>query len=166
MDNLLSLNTNIMFWTWVTFLVLIVVLGKFGWKPIINALDARISKIKEDIDHAEKNRVSSEKLIADQKELISKAHSQSEEILAKAKKEATDAKNEIVEKARNEAQDIADKAKEEVNLAKSRALDELKSEVGKISVDIAGKIISKSLTAKDHDKLISDSLSQYQNSKG
>jgi len=67
MEVLLIPTPNIMFWTFVTFGLLVIALGKWGWKPIIHALDARITKIRSDLDHAEKNRAQSDKLIEEQK---------------------------------------------------------------------------------------------------
>lgn len=166
MDKLLEPNLNIMFWTVITFLLLLIALAKWGWKPIIHALDARINKIKADLDHAEKNRIHSDKIIGEQKELLAQARSDAEAIIAKAKQEASRSKEELLEQARKEAQEVANRAKVEVENAKVKALDELKSEVGKISVEIASKIINKSLTVKDHEEFVMASLREYQNLKG
>jgi F-type H+-transporting ATPase subunit b len=166
MQDLLIPTTNIMFWTWITFGLLVLALGKWGWKPIIQALDTRINKIKSDLEHAENNRVHSDKLIAEQKEILSQARSEAEKILNKAKQEAAGAKEEVLDAARKEAQEVAKRATAEIENAKNRALEELKGEVGQLSVDIAGKIIKKSLSAKDHEDLVMTSLKEYQNLKG
>jgi len=153
---------NIVFWTLVTFGVLIVVLGKFGWKPIVEALDNRINKIKGDIDHAEKAKAEAEKVLAEQKAILGESRAKSDEIISKAKVEGTEVKDEIVSKAHKEAHNIIDKAKTEAELAKSQAIDELKNEVSLISLDIAGKVIGKTLSLKDHEDFIMKSLRQYE----
>ncbi len=161
--SLLKLSGSLMVWTFIAFGVLVFVLGKFGWAPIIKALDNRRNKIKEDMEAAEANRKKSEEILAQQKEQLSKARSEADQFIAKAKTEAEEVKAEIEKKANAEAANIIDKAKEAVEIAKTKALEDIKSEIGNISVDIASKLIGKALSAKDHEELILNSLKQYQN---
>ncbi len=148
-------------WNLITFGVLVIVLGKYGWKPIIHSLDARITKIKEDIDLAKRNRQEADKILADQKKLLSDARSEAANIVSKAKTDGTARKNEIVEKARKEAQDIIQKAMDEAENAKSRVMDDLRNEMGLLSLQIAGQVIGKTLSPKDHEDLVLKALSQY-----
>ncbi len=148
-------------WNVITFALLVFVLGKFGWKPIIHSLDARMAKIKGDIDLAKRNRQESDQILAEQKKLLSDARSDAGEIVSKAKTDGNAMKDEIIEKARKEAQGIVQKAVDEAESAKSRVMDDLKNEMGLLSLQIAGQVIGKTLSPKDHKDLVIEALSQY-----
>ena len=154
---------SLMFWTVITFGVLLAILSKYGWGPIINALDGRMEKIKADIDHAEKSRLESEEILVQQKELLGRARSEAQGIIEKARADGVQMKDEIVSKARQEANAATEKARREVEGAKEKAIEELKNEVGQISLDIASKVINKTLKPADHQELIAKALSEYQN---
>ncbi len=156
------LSGNVFFWTLVTFGILVYILGKYGWKPIINALDNRIESIKNDIAFAEREKERATKIVYEQKEVLSKARNEAQGIISHAKKEADVMKDEILSKARIEAKNVVEKARQDIESSKTSAIEELKNEMGKLSLDIASKVIEKSLDPKDHQELISKALSQYQ----
>ncbi len=159
----LKLTGGIIFWTLITFGLLVLIIGKYAWKPIINALDARRERIKEDIKNAKDNKDQAQKILEEQKKLLEESRKEAENIIVNARSEAIIVKKEELDKVNLQAKDIIDKAKKEVETAKNKALDELKKEIAIISLDIASKIINKSLSYKDHEELINRSLDQYQN---
>jgi len=152
------LTGNIVFWNLLTFGVLVIILGKYGWKPIMKALDSRREKLKAELDHAEAKHQEAERLLANQKTIISEARNEADQIVAKARLEAEHLRDAYLKEAHHVGDGIIDKAKQEATNAHIQAFDELKSELADISIGIASKIIGKTLSAKDHEDIILQSL--------
>ncbi len=165
MDSLLKVEPGLLLWTIITFVILLLILWKTAWKPIVDVLDSRAKQIKGDIESAENGRVEAEKLLAEHKEMMSKAKGEVKSLIAEGKASAEKVKNEIVDSARKEASEISEKAKNEIEVAKQRAFDELKTEIINISTDIASKIITKSLDANDNIKLVEEALNNLGDKK-
>lgn len=158
--NPLQINTGLIFWTLVTFVLLLIVLYLTAWKPIIRALDSRADKIQGDIDQANQDREEAEKLLAARKAELDEQLSKAQEIIAEGKKDAEALKEDIVARANSEAEDIKDRTKREIELAKQKALSEIQNTVLDLSVSIAGKIIDKELDAQTHKALVEKSLAE------
>lgn len=159
-EGLLKVDPGLLLWTIITFLVLLLILWKAAWRPIVEALDARAEKVRGDIETAERNRLESEKLLAQHKELMDKAKEEALQVLAEGKTDAEKLKNSIVEKAGIEAKDITERARKEITMAKDKALSELKAEVVNLSTAIAAKVISKNLNPDDQKAFIDEALSK------
>ena len=141
---------GLMFWTCVVFSLLLILLKKFAWKPILSAVDARNRGIEEALALAKKTKDEMANLKADNKMLIQEARSERDQML----KEAREMKNAIISEAKNTAKEEADKmiasAKAVIENEKAGAISELKSTVGSLSVDIAEKVLRAEL--KDAEK--------------
>ncbi len=159
-EGLLKVDPGLLLWTVITFLVLLLLLWKAAWKPIVEALDARAEKIRGDIDQADKSRQEAEKVLAEHKELMANARGESAKIIAQGREEAEKVKTEIVEKASKEAKDLAERAKKEIVLAKETALNELKTEIVNISTEIASRVIEKNLKPEDQNALVEEALNK------
>ena len=126
-----------MFWTCVVFSLLLILLKKFAWKPILSAVDDRNSGIEEALALAKKTKDEMANLQANNKILLQEARSERDQML----KEAREMKNAIISEAKNTAKEEADKmiasAKAVIENEKAGAISELKSTVGSLSVDIA-----------------------------
>ena len=159
-EGLLKVDPGLLLWTIVTFALLLLILWKFAWKPIIQALDARAEKVRGDIENAEKSRQESEKILAEHRESMSGAREEAAKIVAQGRKEAEDLKNSIVEKAAKEAQELSERVKKEIELAKENAINEIKTEIVVISTEIASKIIERNLTPEDQSSLVKEALNK------
>jgi F-type H+-transporting ATPase subunit b len=157
-EGLLKVDPGLLLWTIITFIVLLLILWKAAWKPIVEALDARAEKIRGDIESAEKSRLEAERLFAEHKAMMDKAKEEAASIIAEGKADAERLKNSIVEKANQEAKDLIERARREINLAKDKALAEIQAEVVTISTDIAAKIIAKNLKVEDQKALVEEAL--------
>lgn len=155
-EGLLRIDPGLYLWTVITFSILVLILWKFAWRPIVNALDARAEKIRGDIDKTENARFEAEKLMAEYKELMANARQESAQIIQKGKDEAEAVRGEIVEKARKESSEIAEKAKNDIELAKDKALVEIKTEVVSFSTEIASKIIRKNINSDDQKAIVEE----------
>lgn len=151
---------NVSFWTIVNFILLLIVLRIFAWKPVLAIIERREKKIRDALEQADKAQKEAEKKLEEHKNLFEKGRIESAEMIAQAKEKANKIQNEILEKANSEALLLIKKAKDEISLEREKALKEIKSKVADISVAIAEKMIRKSITVDDHRELISSSIKE------
>ena len=155
---------GLIFWTTVVFTLLVLLLKKFAWKPILSAVDERNKSIKDSLAQAEKARSEMSELTANNEKIIAQAKVDRDIIL----KEARDMKNEIISEAKDKASKEADKivstAKEQISNEKMKALTELKNHVADLSIDMAEKILKLELSDSSKQKeLITKALNDSNN---
>ena len=160
MDNpLVTPEWGLIFWTGLSFLILLFILGKFAWKPILNSVNEREGSIKKALAEAEEARKEMQNLQADNERILKEARAERESML----KDARDMKNKIVSDAKEAAQVEADKmikqAQATIESEKKAAVADIKSQVADLSVEIAEKVIKEQLSNKDKQlKLVDDML--------
>jgi F-type H+-transporting ATPase subunit b len=159
-EGLLKVEPGLLIWTIITFLVMVLILWKSAWTPIVNALDARAEKLKGDLDKAEKARLEAEEILNKHNILMNNAKNDTAQIIAEGKANAEKIRSEIITKAGQEAKEIAEKAKREVIMAKDKAISDLKLEIVNIATDIASKIIVKNLKPEDQDAIVKNALNK------
>lgn len=155
---LLDVNPGLAIWTTITFLVVFLILKKFAWGPIAEALDSRAEKIHSDIDRAESIRKEAEARLNEYMAKLDSLRDEGQEIMSEARKDAEKLKEEILESARKEAEAQREQGVRDVKLAADKALERLHKEVADLSVAVASQILGKTLKAEDHKKLIEESL--------
>ena len=150
--SLVTPAVGLMFWTCVIFVLLILVLKKFAWKPILSAVDQRNESISNSLLAAEKARDEIASLTANNEQIIAQAKLDRDALL----KEAREMKSEIISKAKetatNEADKIISSAKEQITNEKMKALTELKNQVAAISIEMAEKVLGSELSNADAQK--------------
>lgn len=159
--DLITPEFGLVFWTAIMFLLLLGILRKFAWKPILGAVSDREEGIKKALASAEKARLEMQNLTADNERILKEARAEREALL----KEARDLKAKIVADAKDEAQAQANKMIEQAQIAiaseKKSAMAELKNHVAGLSVEIAEKMIREQLSNKDKQlKLVEDMLGE------
>jgi F-type H+-transporting ATPase subunit b len=159
-EGLLKVDPGLLLWTIITFVVMMLILWKVAWRPIIDAMDARAEKVRFEIDNAERTRQEAEKLLSQHKAMMDNAKNETSQIIAKGREEAEKMKNEILERANNDSRAIAERAKKEIELAKDKALADIKTEVVLLSTGIASKIISKNIKPEDQKALVEEALNK------
>ncbi len=160
---LVTPNVGLLFWMLVSFTLLLIVLKKYAWKPILNSLKEREDSISEALSTAEKARAEMEKLKANNEAIIREARLEKEKIL----KEAREIKTQILEKAKEEASQEASKiievARLNIRQEKAMAVDEIKKQVAELSVDVAEKILREKLASgAEQRKIIEKYLDDIQ----
>jgi len=149
---------GLLFWTFVIFLLFWALVGKFGFKPIKNALKERENDIQSALDEAKKAREEMAKLNSDNQRLINEAREERSKMLREAKetgdKLIADARN----KAKEEAQKIVVDARNEIENQKNKAITEVKNKVGQMSIDIAEKLIRQQMGQTQEQKTLVDKL--------
>jgi F-type H+-transporting ATPase subunit b len=141
-------------WTLVAFVVLLVLLAKFAFKPIAQALDRRSETIKKSIDDAEKQRAESKKLMEDYQRQLAEARNEAGKIIEEARQLGERVRKEVVEKANTEASAAVQRAQEEINRQKDKGIQEMKDTVADLSVQIASRVIEKEVNEATHRQLI------------
>ena len=159
----MSIDLNTMIWSIINFLLLLAILYKFLYKPLLDVLDQRKEEVANNLSQAEASRKEAEEMFADYKRQLANASNEAEEIIAKANKAAEEAKNELIAQAREEAAAISRKAQEEISREKEKAMKEVRDEIAGLAVLAAGKVLEKSITVEDHEKMINDFVSQVGN---
>ena len=146
--DLLKPEFGLIFWTAISFALLLFILRKFAWKPILGAVNSREEGIKEALASAEKARREMENLHADNERILKEARLERETLL----KEARDIKAKMISDAKDEAQAQANKMIEQAQVAieseKKAAMTELKNLVASLSLEIAEKVVRKELSNK------------------
>ena len=157
--SLLSPEPGLIFWTAITFILVMLILKKIAWGPILTALQERETGIQSSIDRALQAKDESEAILLKNRELLSKADAEADRILREGKDYAEKLRADITEKAQSEAKKMIASAKDEIEQEKRRALDVLRNEVADLAVKGAEKIIKTALDA-DMQKKIVDSMIQ------
>jgi len=155
---------GLIFWTTVVFTLLVLLLKKFAWKPILSAVDERNQSIKDSLAQAEKARSEMSELTANNEKIIAQAKVDRDLIL----KEARDIKNEIISEAKDKASKEAEKlvttAKEQILNEKMKAITELKNHVADLSIEMAEKILRSELSDVAKQKeLVTKALKESKN---
>ncbi len=156
---MLTPEIGLVVWTTISFLILLFILGKYAWKPIINALNQREEGIKKALESADEARKEMQNLHADNEKLLAQARVERDAML----KEAREIKDKIVADAKNEAQEQGAKmiaqAKATIESEKKAAVAELKEQVAHLSLEIAEKVVRNELADKDKQlKLVENML--------
>ena len=155
---LVTPGIGLLFWMALSFTIVFIILKKFAWKPIMNALKDRENSIAEALNAADKARKDVEGLKADNEKIIAEARKEKDLIL----KEARDIKEKIVAEAKTQANAEAQKSIENARMVihneKTAAINEIKQQVAELSVSIAEKIIQKELKDKKEQDTLVDNL--------
>ncbi len=166
MDNpLVQPDPGLFLWTILTFLVLLVLLAKFAWKPLLALLDRREEMIRQSLDDAEKAKQELQRLQQESKEILSKARVEAQSILAKSRSEAEKLKGELRQEAKVQADSILRDAEKQIQVETEKAIAVLKNEVVDLSLLVASKLIKKNLSKEDNQSLIEESLKQVESSR-
>lgn len=157
--DLVTPDVGLLFWTFISFIILFVLLKKFAWKPIVGTVNDREQSIREALASAEAAKKEMENLTADNEKILQEARAEREAML----KEARELKAKLIADSKEEAKLAADKmisnAQEAIETEKKAAVAELKNQVASLSVEIAEKVMKAELSDKEKQlKLVEDML--------
>ena len=142
---LITPDFGLLFWMTLAFLLLMFMLGKFAWKPVLKALKEREASIHEALHEADKAREEMKHLQFSNEELLKEAKNERDSILNDARKVRDKIIEEAHAKAAEEAMRVVESAKVSINNEKMAAMTELKNQVGEISLEVAKKILQREL---------------------
>jgi F-type H+-transporting ATPase subunit b len=149
-------------WTILTFLVLLGLLARFAWRPLLDALERRQESIRKSLDDARQARQELERVKADAAKLLAEARSEANEIVSRTRSDAARFADEMKAQARTDAQALVKQADREIAIQTARAVESIRREAVELSVAIASKILRRDISREDHERLIQDTLQEMQ----
>ena len=153
-ESFVGVNVWTMIFAWCNLLILYLFLKKILFVPMKKMIDSRQKEIDDMYQNAEEAETTAEAMKVSYEEKMSKANEESEEILKTALRRAQLKEEEIIRDAQTEASRIFERAEEQIALEKKRALSEVKDEVSGMAVEIAGAIIGREVSSKEHSEFI------------
>lgn len=153
---LLKIDPGIIIWTWITFLLVLAILGASTWKIILKGLNARADKIQEDLEEAEKTRENAKKSLAAYREQIDNAKVEASAIIENARVEANRIRDKIINNAREEAELNKNKIMSEIDRSKEEAMNSVKKQALDIAVVMAETILKRNVNKEDNQALINE----------
>ncbi|MBS4206793.1 F0F1 ATP synthase subunit B [Bacillus sp. FJAT-50079] len=149
-------NGGDILYTIAAFLVLMYLLKKVAWGPLMGIMIKREEHIANEIEAAEKSRIESNKLLEEQRALLKEARQEAQAMIESSKEHGEAQREEIIQTARQEAERIKESALLEINQQKEQAIGALREQVASLSVLIASKVIEKELNEEDQQQLINE----------
>lgn len=155
---LFAINPGLFIWTWVIFLILLFVLRKWAWGPILGALETREKRIQEALDRAARDRDEAARLLKEHRRLLDESRNQAQNILAESRKAAERLRGELLDEARKQKDHIVAGAKGEIERERDQALEALRREAVDLSITAASRVLEKNLDSEENRRLVEDYL--------
>jgi len=149
-------------WTLAIFAIVVFVLGKFAWGPVLSLLQQREEFIRRSLSDAKHDRDEAEARLKEYSAQLQSAHAEATKIVEDARNAAQRLREETTGKARAEADGIVKNAERQIQLETARALQQIRTEAVELSVMIASKLIQRNLSKEDNERLIEDALKQVE----
>jgi F-type H+-transporting ATPase subunit b len=154
-------HTDLAIWSFVVFLILLAILTKFAWKPIVAGLEKREQGIEENIAAAHRANDEAKVMLGEYEKKLAGAADQVRQMLDGARRDAEQTKLEIVAEAKGAAQLEQQRGVREVRTAVDQALKELSEKSTNLAVDLAGKIVRSKLNPADHSRLVQEAIAEF-----
>lgn len=152
-------------WTLTIFVIVVAVLGKFAWGPILQLLQDREAFIHKAVADAKRDREDAESRLKEYTDKLEAARAETAAMLQQARQDAERLREDLKQKARAEADTIVRNAERQIQLETARALQQIRHEAADLSVMIASKLIQRNLSKEDNERLIEDALNQVETLK-
>ena len=162
-DDLFGQALDLAIWTVVVFLVLLFVLSKFAWKPMLAGLQQREESIRGAVEEAKQARAETERARAEFKQELAKAHEEIPKLLDEARKDAQRLAEEMRAKAVKEIAEDRQRLRKEIETARDQALQELWTNAAQLATLISAKTVRRSLSPDDHRRLVDEALVELKN---
>jgi F-type H+-transporting ATPase subunit b len=162
----LGLNPLVVLFHIVNFLILLFLLQKFLYKPVLKMLDDRALAIRESVEAAERMKQESAQADQERLEALREARRQAEEIVSRAMQEADRLRAERLQAAQEEAQRIITRAQQEATAEQQQAMQELRAQVADLAVAAAGRVINRNLDSETNRALVAEFLADGQRADG
>ena len=154
------LNIGDILATLVIFILLMLLLKKFAWGPLMGVMQQREDLIKSEIETAENSRLESQKLLEEQRSLLKDARTQAQEIVENAKKQGEVSREEIITTARAESGRMKEAAVQEIANERDKAISAVREEVVALSLLAATKVLGKEISEEDNRQLINETIAK------
>ena len=162
---LVQLDPGLYIWTILTFLVLLTLLARFAWRPLLQALEERQAQIRKSLDDAQQARQELERVQHESAQVIARARVEADGIVSQSRADAERLRQELRETARAEAAALLRNAQKQIELQTLQAIRQIRSEAVDLSVMIAEKLIGRHLSKEDNERLIARAIDEFDSSR-
>ncbi|MEX2483846.1 MAG: F0F1 ATP synthase subunit B [Brumimicrobium sp.] len=153
-------SIGMFFWQTLLFLVLLFLLRKFAWKPILKAVNSREENIQDALDMAVKTKAEMKKLQTQNENFVKEARVERDQMIKEAKETGTRLVEDSKKKAKEEADKIIENARASITSEKNAAISELKGQVASVALEIAEKVLREELSSSDKQKMLASKLAE------
>lgn len=160
LNNVDGLNLGDIIVTVFLFLLLMILLKKFAWGPLMGIMDQRAEMIANEIESAEKSRTESKALLEEQRSLLKEARNDAQSIVENAREQGEKQREDIVKAARNEVGRLKEEATQEIASEKEKAVAAVREEFVSLSVLAASKVLGKEISEEDNRALIEETIAK------
>jgi F-type H+-transporting ATPase subunit b len=157
-----EVNFGLFFWTWIVFIILLVVLWKFAWPNILKATEEREAKIKAQLAEAEKLNTDARAALAEGQKMQADARTQAQALLAEAKAAVDKERAGAVDKIRHEQEAVVERARRDIAAERDKAVSELRREAVDLALSAAAKVIGQRLDTEADKKIVLDYLAKVE----
>lgn len=155
---LVSPNVGLMIWTLLAFFITLLVLNRFAFPVIKNALDKRAQAIEDSITAAQESRAESEVLLAEYRERLKEARTQADDIVLRARKNAEAFERDSQDQARTKREELLEQTRKDIDAETRRAIEEIRNEVADLTIRATEKVTGRVLTGEDQKRLVDEAL--------
>jgi F-type H+-transporting ATPase subunit b len=152
-------------WTLAIFVIVVIVLGRFAWKPMLGLLQRREEFILRSLSEAKRDRDEAEARLKEHSAKLQSAHAEAARIIENARKDADRLRAELRDRGKAQADTLVASAERQIQLETARALQQIRREAVDLSVLIASKLIQRNLSKEDNERLIEEALKQVEGPK-
>jgi F-type H+-transporting ATPase subunit b len=156
--NIFAGDLGNMLWTVVIFGLVLFVLGKFAWGPLLSTLQEREGFIRDSLAAAKADREEAEARLAEYIRKLEEARAEATEIVDEGRRDAEAVKAKVEAEARDEAKKMIERAKREIDVAKKTAIRELYETSASLATEVAARVIRREVKAADHERLIAEAI--------
>ena len=164
--SLIEPQVGTMFWTALTFVLLVFLLRRFAWKPLLGAIEARENSIRTDLERAEESRKEAEKLVQENKALVAQARREHAEAVAAGRRDAERVKEEILEEGRKQREKLLQQASAQIEAELRQARKDLRGVAADLSIQVAEKLLARNLDDPTQRELVEEYLSELEGLHG
>lgn len=157
---MLTINPGLILWTIITFILLLFILRKLAWKPLLGALHAREESVRSSLEKSEQAQAEAERLLEENRRQMVQAANEVRRLIKEGEANAEHRRTEIEREAQQRAERRMKEAEEEIIRLKEGALAQLRGEVANLAISAASKILDETLDEKRHKKIIDDALAK------
>ncbi len=161
-NNLFAGDIGNAVWTLAIFVLVVLVLGKFAWGPMLEGLQSREKFIRESLEQAQAENQKAQALAAEYESKVEEAKAEATSIVEEGRRDAEALKRQIEEQSQAEAEKILERAKREIEIAQQTAVKEIYVTSAHLATELAGQIIGREVDAADHERLISESIAKIE----
>lgn len=156
----MEINLGMFAWSLINFAVLYFLLRRFLWKPVQAMLESREKEVAASLEGAENAREEAVRMKAEYERRFAEAQKRAEEMVARATRKAEELGQELRVKAEAEAQGLLERAQKEIQREKEQAMAELRDQVADLALAVAGKVLERSVSDADNERLVRKVLAE------